>query len=395
MRHPRQAPLKILHVIPSLSAVHGGPSGALAMMEVALLAHGHDVETCATDDDGPGRRNGKPAGQALAENGVIRRYFRKHTEFYKVSIGCAWWLLNHARHYDIVHIHALFSFTSAAAAWAARRAGVPYVIRPLGTLNRYGIEQRRPALKRLSTRLIEGPLLARAAAVHFTSVQEQEEARALGVDMRGAVVPLGVHAAARADPELIRARFPVLRDSSCLLFLSRLDPKKNVESLLMALVTCKDAFPRLVILIAGDGAPEYVGKLKSLAERIGVAEHVVWAGHLKGEQKASAFAAAKAFVLPSFSENFGIAAVEALAAGLPCILGRGVAIACDVEKAGAGLAVEPTAEAIALAISQVMLDSARCLTMAGKAVQLAHDQYSVDAVGRNLSKMYAEILNHG
>lgn len=364
------------------------------MMESALRAQGEEVETCTTDDDGPGMRNGKPIGRALAENGVVRRYFRKQSEFYKVSIGCAWWLLHHAHQYDIVHIHALFSFTSAVAAWAARRANVPYVIRPLGTLNRYGIEQRRPALKRLSTRLIEGPLLARAAAVHFTSVQEQEEARALGVTMRGTVVPLGVQATAPGDPEVIRARFPVLRESICLLFLSRLDPKKNIESLLMALAIHKDVLPRPVLLIAGDGAPEYVDQLKSMAESIGVAGNVVWAGHLRGEQKASAFAAAEAFVLPSFSENFGIAAVEALSAGLPCILGRGVAISCEVERAGAGIAVEPTPLAIAQAISQIMSDRAQRAAMAGRAAQLAHDQYSVGAVGRGLSKMYARILNH-
>ena len=84
--------LRVLHVIPSLSAVHGGPTRALEAMERALAAQGVEIETATTDDDGPGRRNGKPCGQALAENGVVRWYFRKSADFYKPSLSFARWI---------------------------------------------------------------------------------------------------------------------------------------------------------------------------------------------------------------------------------------------------------------------------------------------------------------
>ena len=84
----------------------------------------------------------------------------------------------------MVHIHYLFSFSSFCAALVARLKGVPYIVRPLGTLARYGITQRRPLLKQLSLRFIEKPILTHAAAVHFTSLQEQDEAEALGFSMQ-------------------------------------------------------------------------------------------------------------------------------------------------------------------------------------------------------------------
>ena len=226
--------MKVLQVIPSLAEAHGGPSRALTLMERALAAQGVAVETATTDDDGPGRRNGRPAGRPLAENGAVRRYFPKRLEFYKISPGFARWVWRHAGDYDIVHIHALFSFTSVAAAWAARRAGVPYVVRPLGTLGRYGMGRRRPWLKRLSLAWLEGPILRHAAAVHFTSEAERQEAEALGVPMRGALVPLGIEPGPAADVAAMQARFPALREGRCVLFLSRLDPKKNLEGLLRA-----------------------------------------------------------------------------------------------------------------------------------------------------------------
>ena len=225
--------MKVLHVIPSLSPIHGGPTHALAMMERALVGEGITVETATTDDDGPGRRNGKRCGVPLSENGAVRRYFRKQFDFYKPSLPFARWIAHEVRNYDLVHIHALFSFTSTVAARAARRAGVPYVIRPLGTLADYGLKARRPWLKSLSLRHIEGPALRNAAAVHFTSEAEAAEARALGIPMREVIIPLGVDPPAGLPPR--REAGPVPRA----LFLSRLDPKKNVEGLLEAISLLK------------------------------------------------------------------------------------------------------------------------------------------------------------
>jgi len=432
--------VRVLHVIPSLSQVHGGPTRALTLMEQALTELGVTVETVSTDDDGAGRRNGKPCEVPLQENGVTRRYFCKRLDFYKVAPGMALWLARHVRDYDLLHIHALFSFSTIAAAWAAHRAGVPYVLRPLGTLTRYGVTQRRPWLKRLSLACLEGPALKRAAAVHFTSEDEMREAAECGVPMKGVVIPLGIEAAIPSDDTLVRTHFVALGNAPYLLFLSRLDPKKNVEGLLRALrelLDCHGLRPRndeaaviahyeaavianevkqsmppgsprryasrdddagvsdkagVKLLIAGDGSPEYVASLKAFASELGLADRVVWAGHIDGALKASALAGAELFVLPSFSENFGIAAAEALMAGLPCVLGQGVAISQDVVKAGAGLAVLPDAASIAAGLLQVMADSETRSQMSKAAAQLAHRHYSAQAMGQNLLRLYEGLV---
>jgi glycosyltransferase involved in cell wall biosynthesis len=383
--------MKVLHVIPSLSSVHGGPTQALALMERALTAEGVNVETATTDDDGPGRRNDKGTGQAVRENGVWRRYFAKRFDFYKPSPEFARWLKGHVRDYDLVHIHALFSFTSPFAAWVARRAGVPYIVRPLGTLNGYGMKQRRPWLKRLSMRWVEGPMLRRAAAVHFTSDAEAMEARKLGIDMREAVIPLGVEPAVESgDGANLSLGQPV--DAYCVLFLSRLDAKKNLEGLLGALALLKDEFPRLHLLVAGDGLPEYVSGLKAKAEELAVSGRITWTGHLQGADKQAAFRAAHVFVLPSLSENFGIAAAEALAAGLPCVLGKGVAIAADVVAAHAGVAVDCDAASVAQGLRQIMSSQDARLAMASNARRLALDHFSAQAMGQGLKRLYTDIL---
>jgi glycosyltransferase involved in cell wall biosynthesis len=144
-------------------------------------------------------------------------------------------------------------------------------------------------------------------------------------------------------------------------------------------------------LIAGDGPVAYVASLKELARSLGIAQQVVWLGHIEGPRKAAAFAAADAFVLPSFSENFGIAAAEALLAGLPCVLGQGVAIAKDVEEAGAGLVTEPDPDAIAQAIKRLLADDALRRAMGARGRAFAKRQYSTRAMAEQLIALYEDI----
>jgi glycosyltransferase involved in cell wall biosynthesis len=381
--------MKVLHVIPSLSQVHGGPTKALALMEQALAGQGVFVEVASTDDDGAGRRNGKLCGQPLLENGALHWYFAKAMDFYKPSPAFALWIARHVARYDLVHIHALFSFTSSTAAWAARRADVPYIVRPLGTLNDYGMKRRRPWLKSLSMRAIEGPVLRHAVAVHFTSEEEAAEARGLGIAMKEVVIALGV-ATPLATADSAR---PGLRRAPCVLFLSRLDAKKNFEGLLAAMALLKEEMPQLHLLVAGDGAPDYVAGLKARAQALGLSSRLTWAGHIEGEAKSAAFAAADVFVLPSFSENFGIAAAEALAAGLPCVLGQGVAIARDVVQAGAGMAVTTDAQSIADGLRRIIANDETFAAMSANAMRLARERFSTEAMGARLKQLYSDILD--
>ncbi|MBC7656134.1 MAG: glycosyltransferase [Frankiaceae bacterium] len=383
--------MRVLHVIPSVSASSGGPSKALAQMERALSGRGIEMMTVTTDDDGDGRRLDVPLQTPVPSNGASRLYFRKQTNVYKVSLPLLAWLRRNVRQFDVVHVHALFSFAPVAAAWVARAAGVPYVIRPLGVLNRYGMVNRRSRMKAWSMAVLENPLLRHAAAVQFTADLEQEEAAVLGVPMHARVIPLGIEPAEPGTDAAFHHAYPGT-GAPRLLFLSRIDRKKNIETLLGAVAQSRKSVPGLSLVICGDGSPAYRTELESLAIRLGVDDCVTWAGHVDGVMKASVFAAADIFVLPSFSENFGIAAVEALAAGLPCILGEGVAVSKRISEARAGVAVAPTVAAVSAAINTMLVDTAERVKAGARARALAASDYSVDSMGRALALMYEAIV---
>jgi glycosyltransferase involved in cell wall biosynthesis len=362
----------------------------IAVMEAAITEAGAEVTTATTDDDGPGRRLAMDA-QPDRANCATRFYARKWLDFYNIAPGLVPWLWRNVRRFDVVHIHALFSFSSIVAAIVAGIRGVPYIIRPLGTLTTYGFSQRRPWLKRLSLALIEGPILRASGAAHFTSKAEWDEATRLGIPLRGIVIPLGVDEQKPGNREALLRDFPSLQGRRRLLFISRLDPKKNVEGLLRGFAELRQWRAQANLMIAGDGPTAYVAILRDLAKSLGIAEQVVWLGHVEGPRKAAAFAAAVIFVLPSFSENFGIAAVEALLAGLPCVLGQGVAIAEDVEKAGAGVVTAPEPEAIARAVEHLLGDDALRREMGAKGRAFAERQYSARAMAEQLIALYEDM----
>lgn len=374
--------MKILHVIPSVAEGGGGPSRAMGSMETALSDLGAHVTTVTTDDG---------MDREMISAFPHRIHFPLQLRPYKVSLPMARWLSRHVAEYDVVHVHALFSFAPIVAARFARARGVPYVVRPLGVLNHYGMRERRALLKRASVRWVEGPLLRDAAAVHFTSSQELHEAASLGIPMQSRVLPLGVAPVPAGTPAPLLDRQPALRGRRVLLYLSRIDPKKNLEALLDALPQVVDVHPEVCLLVCGDGPQEYVRSLQARARDRGLGANVVWAGHVRAAEKAAAYALAEVYVLPSWSENFGIAPVEALWAGLPSILGRGVAVAEAIEASGAGLAIHPDSEGLATALLAVLGDEQWRRQAGICARELARERYSVEAMGAGLMAMYADL----
>lgn len=359
------------------------------LMERALGTAGVTVTTLTTVCRN--ERALTPVAEPHMADCARRIYARRLFSPYKIAPGLVTALSKHLAAHDVVHIHGLFSFASTVAAWMARRLEVPYIVRPLGTLNTYGITMRRRRLKQLSLGLIESQIIRCAAAVHFTSESELEEARALGLIFRGVVIPLGIDRELMDTTRSIRMGYPALAGRLVVLFLSRLDPKKNVEGLIDA-VAASDTLKRSTsLLIAGGGAPAYLDTLKARAAAAGVADHIVWLGHVESEYKMAAMAAADVFALPSFSENFGIAAVEAMLAGLPCVLGQGVAIATEVARAGAGLVVAPNPRAIAIALEQILGNDGTRHEMGKRGRCLAEREYSTRVMAERLVSLYGKV----
>jgi glycosyltransferase involved in cell wall biosynthesis len=351
------------------------------------------VDLVTTNDNG--KSVSRSFGQADQRTRVTCWYFARQTRFYIVSLPFHQWMRRHVQDYDLIHIHAVFSYCSNAAALLAASHGVPYIVRPLGVLNEWGMRNRRPWLKKLSFRLLESRVFAGASLVHYTSEEERLQASRIGVSQRSAVIPnpVALPTEPRRHAGWFRAKYPELAARPWILFLSRIDPKKGLDILLDAFARLRACRFRAVLMIAGDGDRRLLARLRERANQLGMGQDIVWTGFLDGDQKAAALADADIFVLPSYSENFGIAVAEAMAYGLPVVVSDQVAIHHEITAAEAGLVVPCNADPLADAIAK-LLDSRelRC-QLGANSLRLARDCFSLPAVIGRIVETYENLVH--
>ena len=384
--------MRILHVIPSIGPARGGPSVVIRAMARSQAASGLTVHVATTDDNGRGRL-GETTDASFVEDQVTYRVFRRQTRFYTFSLPLTMWLSKHARDYDVIHIHALFSYPPIAAALFARLAGVPYLIRPLGVLSLWGMNHRRPWLKGLSFRWIESRILRGAAGVQYTSEQESAEAAELGVKHISLLIPNPVDIAKMPSVSgRFRATYPTLIGKTIVLFLSRIDSKKGIDLLLPAFAQLRLDRPDAVLVMAGDGDRPLLENLKRQAHQLGLEKGILWVGFLEGEPKRNALADADVFVLPSYSENFGVAVVEAMGCGIPVIVSNQVGIHREISEASAGLVVECSVPSLTAALARAVSDSDWRHHASGNAVRLAAT-FAPEIVASQLIKTYERLRN--
>ncbi len=376
--------MKALHVIPAVAARYGGPSEAALRMVRALQGAGVEALLATTDADGPSRLP-VATGELVEYEGARTVFFpRLPGESLKLSPSLAGWLRENAARFDVVHVHSVFSHASAAAGAAARAAGVPYVVRPLGQLDRWSLAQH-PFRKRLFLAAWGQRLVEEAAAVHWTDPAERERCALPGEAPPGFVVPLGV------DETLFDAP-PGQQRGAVVLFLSRIHPKKNVEALLEAFASAGPVSTGWTLVIAGDGEPGYVASLKGLSTRLGVEGRVAFVGWVGGDGKRKAFGEASVFVLPSRQENFGVVVAEAMATGTPVVVSRDVALADEIERAGAGWVAASGVEGLRTALEEAMGSSQERGRRSAAARSLAGERFRWSGVARALRREYEAIL---
>jgi glycosyltransferase involved in cell wall biosynthesis len=385
--------LKVLHVIPSVGPLRGGPSAMVRQLAGSLAQSGVETHVATTDDDGPKKLNVR-YGEPVEQDGVTYWYFTRQLRCYTFSWPLSVWLSNHVSEFDLLHIHALFSFAALPAAYWATRRHIPYIVRPLGTLNAWGMTHRRPWLKKASFRLLESRILKHAAVVHYTSDQERHEAETMGVKGVSAVIPNGLPKFRfEGVSGAFRGRYPQLRGRPIILFMSRLDRKKGLDLLLRAFADVHRQAPDAVLVIAGDGQEQFKEQLKVETRTLGIVDAVLWTGFLTGDDKQAALADAMLYVLPSYSENFGIAVAEALTAGLPVVVSDQVAIHGDIAEAAAGLVVPCEAKPLAQAIFRLLSDRDLRFTLGLNGQRLAARKYSHDAVTGRVLDIYNRIAS--
>jgi glycosyltransferase involved in cell wall biosynthesis len=298
---------------------------------------------------------------------------------------------------EVVHQHGIWTgMSSGVAAWRRRHAGRT-VVAPHGSLARWAL-RRSAWKKRLAALAYERENLAHASAIHVLSALEADQVRDYGLRVPLACIPAGISQAwldSTGDAARFRTRHGLAPDTRLLLFLGRISPVKNLGSLIQAWARTGPAAQPWALVLAGTSEFGHEAELREVIRQAGLTDRIHWVGSLYGEDKRDAYAAAECFVLPSFTENFGVVVLEALACSRPALTSTGGPWDC-LPTAGCGWRVEPTVDALAAALHELFASSpAHLAAMGVRARALAERDFTWPSICARTRQLYAWLRQGG
>lgn len=377
------ASMRLLHVVPTYlpATRYGGPIYSVHALCAALARRGHEVHVFTTNVDGPGV-SPVPLGVPIELDGVHVTYFPTalgRRLYRSPAMGRA--LLKTIADFDLAHLHSVFLWPTLVAAKAARATRVPYVLAPRGMLVKDLISRKSLVPKLTWMALFERANVENAAAVHVTAEIEAAEIKRLGFKCRRiALVPNGIDLPLPSD-----CRIPDTKPF--VLFLGRISWKKGLDRLIAAMAHV----PGGELVIAGNDEEGLRAKLELIARDADVAERVRFIGPVRDEAKWRLIRSAALFALPSYSENFGIAVLEAMACGVPVVVTPEVGLAKTVREVGAGLVVDGDAQKLGQAIGGLLADPDQRQALGAAGRNSAETRFSWNAIAWQMAEVYREL----
>ncbi len=297
--------MRIIHTVPDISNEASGPSYSVARLCATLIEQGQDVTLVALDS---APMASPPAFLKTFQLGFgPRRLGRSPT--------MKLWLNQKAilHEVDLFHNHSLWMMPNVYPGQVASKYNTPYVVSPRGCFTEYAMTIGSK-IKHIFWPLVQKPALNKVSLFHATAESEYADIRRMDFHQPVAVIPNGIDL-----PEFLPKK---PKDSRTLLFLGRIHPNKGLDMLFSAWKEVQDRFTDWHLCIVGPDESAYSSQMQKQANDLSL-KRIEFAGPLYGDRKWQAYADADLFILPSYSENFGMAVAEALAAGTPAIVTKG------------------------------------------------------------------------
>ena len=368
--HKIHSPLRQLHVVRDISVRSGGLGLASLRYAQAVAQAGAFVNFFVairtSDELGVQGRGGHFRVSGSARHTVIRGL----PELFQQAAAIRRLLIE--ERYDSVHLHGTWSPVLAVAAFIARSQGISYVVSPHGCLEPWALQHRK-LKKQVALFVYQRRVFRNASMLVATSRQELESIRATGLVGPVALLPNGV--------DLVVDSLRCANHVRKLLFLSRIHPKKGLRDLVVAWAKVRQSGWRVVV--AGPSEGGYEDEIKLLTRKLGIEGDFDFPGLVSGEMKERCFAEADIFILPTYSENFGIAIAEALARGIPVITTTGAPWQ-ELETHSCGWWVSPGVDGVTNGLMSAMAMSREALAeMGARGKKLVEEKYSWDLIGRD------------
>lgn len=296
---------------------------------------------------------------------------------------------------DVIHNHSVWMLPNSYSSRIGLKQDKPVVITAHGALEPWAL-QNSDWKKKLVGRWFQFKDLQTASCIHVNSKSELGGIRQMGLDQTAAIIPNGVNLFEFENlppADQFAKEFSLPKDKRYILFMGRLHKKKGLDLLVQAWAKLASRFADWHLVVAGpdDGL---LPECKDIVAAAGSHSHVTFTGNLQGVQKQQALSACSMFVLPSHSEGFSMAVIEAMACRLPVLLTPG----CNFPEAaqhGAAVQVEASITGTIDGLEELLTKSpAELQDMGNRGRDLVESGYTWDIVARKTLDLY-EWLDSG
>lgn len=363
--------MKVIHYIPSLDRTSGGTTAYIQLLakELGKIVELHVVSHAS-------------------ENPVVVEHCTVHYIAFirhPFEMRRQWeFLLNNIQP-DVVHVNCCWMPACAFIQRWAQVLGYRVVLTPHGMLEPWIMKRHYWTKKILALILYQKEAVMKADILHATADSEKRNLLRLGYNNKVRIIANGI------DTESIEMKSTWKRNKE-ILFLSRVHVKKGINFLIEAVAQLKEQMQGYLVRIAGEGDAAYIEELKQLATHLGVSNLIYFEGGVYGKRKWQLFQRADLFVLPTYSENFGIVVAEALASGTPVITTKGTPWD-ELESKYCGWWTEIGTEATAQALHDFLTLTENELEMMGcNGRKLVEEKCSACKVAKEFVDMYKSIL---
>lgn len=364
--------MKIIHFIPSIDRTSGGVGAYMQLLakELGKLCELYIV-TSNTEN------------QLIIKNAKVF-YIPCSIKQYS-SMKKEWNRILDEIKPDLVHINCCWMPCCALTQKWAQKKGYKVILTPHGMLEPWIMNRNYWTKKLPALLLFQKSAIKNADCIHATAESEKLNILKLGYNNKVEVIANGI------DVDSIKIKKSWERKRN-ILFLSRIHVKKGIEFLLEAVSLLKSQLEGYTITIAGEGDKEYISSLKNKTKELNIEKMIVFYGGVYGEKKWELYRNSDVFVLPTYSENFGIVVAEALASGTPVITTKGTPWEeLNTEKCGwwAEIGTNATKKALIefLEMSEIQLQK-----MGNNGRILVEKKYSNKVIAKEMKNLYNKLL---
>lgn len=391
--------MRILHILGFYPEI-GGPYAAIKDLAIRLSNKGMEVSVLSPIPKDYNQENlyrEIPASLNVTyiREGFLSRIFPSFSREWETVIK------DMLPRIDLVHAHGVFDYyTFVTSRFSTYK---PMIISSHGSIMNYALSTNRHVKKYLYLNSIVKSIIRKASVIHLLSHYEKEEflnvfkANSEELKYKIRLVPNGVNLEEFKNlpsKGSFKQRYSVLKDKRYIIFLGRINAIKGLDILVGSFKKLAIIDEDLYLVIVGPDNEGYGERVKKWLKDAGLLGRSVFTGMLTGRDKLEAFVDAEAFVLPSYSENFGIAVVEAMACGIPVVISNKVGVYKEIEGNKAGIVVETDPERLFIGIKTLLDNDEARREVAQNGKKLVEEYYNIDKVADKMIKTYQEILSN-